>query len=669
MIVQRTMNGGFGRTRAREVENLKAYLELDAADYIHRGWLARLIGRHIFTGALSRNDYQQQVDSWTSAAVTTNGFGTAANDPLNIRRELALFTYIGPDMRGRSSPAGLNLSNIQNQITYGTNNIVFFDSHWNRPTDPAVAGYVNPGAAWTNPFNGQILTQSENPANYVGWTSAPTNTLSLANGDRDQLTFQASKTRSNVKSKYFVWQGFLWDGVVVPMFGYREDTAQAYSALAPVIQPAGLADRSSPGFDFKSAPDAEVTGVTKSYSLVVHTPKFIQRKLPADLSVSLLYNKSSNFQPLAGRTDVLGNAIGNPSGTTEEYGVVVTMLSDRLRFKANHYETALKDSSYQPQRMWRLITTEKIAWVKAKQYQAGLTGDPTYAGSQYNYGSIVGGIFTQSAAQRAQQQQDVDAVLSKFDPKLWAAWGIQATDQMWQLDDQLAVPIPPGMNGTVDSLSKGYEFELDFQPIRGWNIAFNAARSDATRSNVGGATLNEILTNRDAQWNGAAGRLLRSGTGIATIADFWNEFYADVTLDKLLEGSSAPEIRRWRFNVISNYRFQKGRLKGVNIGGAYRWQDRVVIGYPSIHVTLDGVQLESFDIKNPYYGPTEESVDLWAGYTRRLRNQYVWKVQLNVRNVFGRDHLVPINTQPDGGPAAFRIQNGATWFLTNSFEF
>ena len=47
-------------------------------------------------------------------------------------------------------------------------------------------------------------------------------------------------------------------------------------------------------------------------------PSAILKRLPAGLALSLLYNKSSNFQPLAGRTDVLGNAIGNPSGATED---------------------------------------------------------------------------------------------------------------------------------------------------------------------------------------------------------------------------------------------------------------------------------------------------------------------------------------------------------------
>jgi hypothetical protein len=181
--------------------------------------------------------------------------------------------------------------------------------------------------------------------------------------------------------------------------------------------------------------------------------------------------------------------------------------------------------------------------------------------------------------------------------------------------------------------------------------------------------MNDWFNARDAIWNGPAGQLLQGGTGTATISDYWNNFHRGFELDKLLEGSSAPEVRRWRFNVVSNYRFTGGMLKGVNVGGAYRWQDRVVLGYPSIHVAIDGVKSESFDISRPFYGPRESSIDLWAGYARKLTDTIHWKIQLNVQNAFGSDGIVPINAQPDGSPAAFRIKYGASWFVTNSLEF
>jgi hypothetical protein len=160
---------------------------------------------------------------------------------------VALISYLSGDLRGSSGTSGLNLSNIPNRISLPDNNIVLFNSNWNRPPDPNDPGYVNPGASWVNPFNNQNLTQSENPANYIGWQSVPTTTQSLATGDRDVLTYSASKRRDEISSKFFVWQGYLFDGLVVPTFGIRKDTAKAYSVTASTTAD-GYADQTDPAY-------------------------------------------------------------------------------------------------------------------------------------------------------------------------------------------------------------------------------------------------------------------------------------------------------------------------------------------------------------------------------------------------------------------------------------
>ena len=53
----------------------------------------------------------------------------------------------------------------------------------------------------------------------------------------------------------------------------------------------------------------------------------------------------------------------------------------------------------------------------------------------------------------------------------------------------------------------------------------------------------------------------------------------------------------------------------------------------------------------------------------KLKERIDWKVQLNVSNAFSGDSLIPINTQPDGTPAAYRIAPSRTFKLTNTFSF
>jgi hypothetical protein len=93
-----------------------------------------------------------------------------------------------------------------------------------------------------------------------------------------------------------------------------------------------------------------------------------------------------------------------------------------------------------------------------------------------------------------------------------------------------------------------------------------------------------------------------------------------------------------------------------------------VIGYkPLPGKTASDV---SFDIANPYRGPTETNVDFWVGYGRKnVWRGIDWRVQLNVRNVAQHDSLIPVTAQPDGSPAGFRIAPVETWTLQNTFKF
>jgi hypothetical protein len=127
-------------------------------------------------------------------------------------------------------------------------------------------------------------------------------------------------------------------------------------------------------------------------------------------------------------------------------------------------------------------------------------------------------------------------------------------------------------------------------------------------------------------------------------------------------GQQAPEIAQWRFNLVNNYNFDSGFLKGANIGVAYRWEDKRVLGYG-----LDSAG--NLDVNLPLYGPTDEHFDVWVGYGRKLTSKIDWRIQLNLRNVGERTKLVPVSLNPDGQMALARIQAGMGWSITNTFSF
>jgi hypothetical protein len=169
---------------------------------------------------------------------------------------------------------------------------------------------------------------------------------------------------------------------------------------------------------------------------------------------------------------------------------------------------------------------------------------------------------------------------------------------------------------------------------------------------------------------GPAGDLVRFNSDYSAgneLRQDWLGWRGKYTLLKLQENTSASELRKWRYNAVTNYSFSHGSLKGVGVGAAYRWQDKVVIGYPVIPGTGS---LASFDLTKPYYGPSEDALDLWISYERKLTSRINWSIQLNVYNLGKKNGLIPISVEPDGHTwASVRIAPVQEWALTNTFSF
>ena len=135
-----------------------------------------------------------------------------------------------------------------------------------------------------------------------------------------------------------------------------------------------------------------------------------------------------------------------------------------------------------------------------------------------------------------------------------------------------------------------------------------------------------------------------------------------------LEGTNVPEMKPYSANITVNYAFQDiDWLKGVNVGGAYRWQDKNVVGYPVIRDPVTGLETE--DVENPYYGGSEDTFDFWVGYTRRVAKNVTWRLRLGVRNAFYSKDLILTSVQPDGSYGAYRIPEPRVFSISNAFDF
>ena len=353
----------------------------------------------------------------------------------------------------------------------------------------------------------------------------------------------------------------------------------------------------------------------------------------------------------------------------------------RFSVRVNRYETAARNAgSSGLGGAWFLGTSQAWAGNWANIFEFDLGGSTLATQGQgdqgrYNYSPGPGETQDQAATRERAAVGAWRTWQKKIDPRFYKAWGIAFDPNVApisQLRGDLGASTPNGFTLTEDSLSKGYEIEVTAQATRNWRFSANAAKTDARRANIGGAALADFVSKyEDALRNTAAGdlRIWYGGAGNDTALFQWNSNVgSEFTSRKLQEGTNVPELREWRFNAISNYDFTEGRLKGVSIGGGLRWQDTVVIGYsPLAGKTASEV---SFDIGNPYRGPTETNIDLWLGYGRKNVFRGIdWRVQLNVRNVGQHDSLIPVTTQPNGQAAGFRIAPVETWSVSNVFKF
>jgi hypothetical protein len=217
-----------------------------------------------------------------------------------------------------------------------------------------------------------------------------------------------------------------------------------------------------------------------------------------------------------------------------------------------------------------------------------------------------------------------------------------------------------------DVKSTGQEYELIVNPTRNWRISFNAAKAEAVRTNVATQLRDLVFNELIPLMEGPAGDLRAAETNYTVARTrFDGQIYSQMLPRLAEEGLPTNELRKWRWNLVTNYSFTEGRLKGFNAGLGVRWQDKSAIGAPIIVHPVFG---PAPDVNNPYYAPSETDFDAWVGYRREFEN-FTWRVQLNVRNIGAGDELIPIAAQPDGSISGWRIAPSQTWSLRNTFSF
>jgi outer membrane receptor protein involved in Fe transport len=729
-------SGLYGNNRAitnREAGRLTVFADYDFNEN-HSSWLTRLLGRHVLTGLLAGDTVKINNLDFARYSIDDPAWERVVNSSptdnpntrlswMDGRMQPFVFIYLGNSLMGATSASGAHIPNPEINPALKSAKVINFDATWKPSTNPADPSYVDPAGYWHNPYyplqnpiaidgyyrdgDGNILTpgptngipgdstQSNNPANYVGFRQYNINIIDSLDSEANLLrnTHDARLTKSKVFSRAFNWQAHFWDNAVVATFGVRKDMAKSWayslnqnsaSSTKANYQRLNLSDSN---YHLPTDPDNTLTVTSHAWTGVVHLNQLpYLKRLP--IQVSLFYNHSTDFQPEAKRVDVYGVPLSAPSGKTKDVGFLLETNDGKYSLKVNKYNTdSVGASSAALSNAWFIGASQAWAanWVNRFEFNwkndtiadAADPSDADYAtNTLYNYGTAPGETQADAAKREASVIAAWRAWQKSVDPRFYAAWGINLNDKTKSVNST----VPNGFAVTEDSSSQGYEIEFNASPIRNWRITMNASKTTAQRKNIGGTNLRafmeaytKALNTPGPGYSGVVGgvgdlRIWWGGAGNTTTLLDWNGgIGSEFNQRKLQEGTNVPELRKWRWNAITNYDFDRGFLKGVNVGGGVRYESSIVIGYrPIAGATANDI---SFDIDNPYRGPSETNYDLWIGYSRRLWRNIDWNIQFNIRNLGVGNELIPITTQPDGSAAAYRIRAPQAMQLTNTFRF
>ena len=606
--------------REQETIRATAFVDVDTRDFSEN--LGKWLGRHTLTFLYEQreNDLKElrRKFAWESDEVnvrTNESFGSGIQSG---RRSVTGLIYVGPSVLGANSFNDVRITD-QINISYPT------------------AGERHTAFYWDHTARERKVAEFY-PIEVVN---------ELNQLERIELESQAFALKST----------FLNDHLVT-VLAWRKDREKAFEGLTPTGEFTGeLPERNFDGtinndiIRLQDDPSSDVEDETLTTSIVGFFPEKYLFELPFGMDLSFHYYEAESFQPEGFAQNIIGEPISAPTGETTEYGFTLELLERRLSLRFNWYETAIANNRTSVRGTLNNSTGRIGDWLR------------NFKGAQ-DQGIPFSELGADAAASSYEEILDVIMNLIPEPTKSLVNYQFDGPN------GQLTSNEIPGLGSTFDFVSEGLEIELVGSIKPNWSIALNVAQQETVQSNTA-PVYGDIVTQIESNIISSGLADVRDAPTVGVDTTFLERYQSVVSFPVRAElsndGRKSLEQREWRVNLVTNYDFLDGVLKGFAVGGALRWQDEAAIGYP---LTLNEGGDQIPDLDNPYLGDDELNGDIWFSYRRPIMDGKVnWRIQLNVRNLIRTDSDIPVVVNPNGELTVVRIPPEQQVFITNTFTF
>ncbi len=302
-----------------------------------------------------------------------------------------------------------------------------------------------------------------------------------------------SRSKSEFDTLLFGLHSSFWENRIIVTYGLRNDEVDTWSQTR-LIAPSG----ERVGSQLSDGPTSLQEGDTSSYGAVFH----------ATPSVSLFFNHSDTFDIQSGR-DLGDNLIPNMDAETDDFGVRVSLLGDKLVFTATAFDTVGND-------------------------QINL--------NKGNVRSLINELLESDALIDDPAAQAIDA---------------RITDE--------------NVRDTVDSASDGYEFELVGNLTDRWRILANYSITNSVTTDRAPRTVAFVREN-ESVWQAVPGDTPTTDPDM-NFAEKIQEIEDALLFETNQNGFRQFGDSKYRANITTNYDFASdSNLKGFSVGGSLRWR-------------------------------------------------------------------------------------------------